>query len=404
MKVLTFTSLFPNREHPNSAVFIKNRMAAVNRFTDADVRVVAPVPWFPRCIPGNGRWHKLAKVPHSETIDGLAVAHPRYLVTPKVGMALYGYSMFLGSLRTVKKIYDEWPFDVIDAHYVYPDGLAALLLGKVLGVPVVVSARGSDINQYLQIRTIKPLIKKVLTQSDRQISVCKSLADLMLEGGGDLQKISVIPNGINPDNFKGIPKALARQRLGLNVNSKILLTVGSLIKRKGQHLLIEALSLLKEQNRLDFNVFLVGHGPEKQRLQQLVTDAGLTDCVTFVGEVDNDRLADWYSAADLFFLGSSHEGWPNVVSEALACGTPVIATGVHGIPEIIVSSDYGMIVDRDPQAFAVAIQQAFQQPWERERISRFGQQRTWQVVAKEVYELFDTLLAQRQLLAGQAPS
>jgi len=392
MRVLTFTSLFPNQQQPNFAVFIKNRMAAVNRCDDVDVRVVAPVPWFPKKIPGEGRWQQLANIPEREVIDGLQVSHPRYLVTPKVGMTCYGYSMYRGCLKTIEAIYKEWPFDIIDAHYVYPDGLAAVMLGKHFNVPVVVSARGTDMNLYPQFRLVRPLVKRVLRESTGLISVCQSLADLMVDHGADSEKITVIPNGVDLDNFRPLEQAAAREDLGLDRGEKILLSVGGLIERKGHHLLIDAVKILHQQQKLSFKTFVVGQGPEYKKLQQQIDDAGLRNQITLVGEVNNKKLGSWYSAADLFFLGSSREGWPNVVSESLACGTPVIATPVNGIPEIITSNDYGIVVKRDPPAFAIAIETAFQKHWNRDQIATYGSQRTWDIVATEVVTKFKQTL------------
>ena len=402
MRVLTFTSLFPNQQQPNYAVFIKNRMAAVNNLDNLEVRVVAPVPWFPKVIPGEGRWQHLARIPDQEVIDGLQVNHPRYLVTPKLGMTLYGHSMFWGSLKTIKEIYKEWPFDLIDAHYVYPDGLAAVMLGKYFNVPVVVSARGTDMNLYPQFRLVRPLVKRVLHRSDSLVSVCQSLADLMVDHGCDSEKIAVIPNGVDLQNFKKMELQDARQELKLESTDKIVLSVGNLNKGKGHHLLIEAVNLLQQQHKLDFKTYIIGRGEEYDNLQQQIKAAGLNANVSLVGEVDNNKLGYWYSAADLFFLGSFSEGWPNVVSEALACGTPVVATAVNGIPEIITSEDLGIVVERDPQAFANGIKEAFQKNWDRDLIAAHGSQRTWDVVATEVEATFKqtvvTFKAQKRIL------
>lgn len=392
MRILTFTTLFPNCNSPNSAIFIKNRMAAVNKLLDVDVRVVAPIPWFPKDIPGDGRWQRLARVPRLEQLDGLSVIHPRYLVTPKLGMTFYGFSMYLGCKKTVTQLHKDWPFDLIDAHYVYPDGLAAILLGKMLKVPVVLSARGTDMNLYPKFRLIRPLIRKTLKEADQLISVCQSLSDIMVANGADKNMITVVPNGIDPNNFRRIGM-LDAKRISLNEHGKIILSVGSLIERKGHYLLIQAVKKLKTQGKLDFITYIVGQGPDYHKLQKQIDDGMLAKDVKLVGEVNNAELVDWYCAADLFFLGSSREGWPNVVSESLACGTPVVATKVNGIPEIICSNDYGIIVERNPDSFVEGIRQALQKKWDRNAIAEYGRQRTWAVVAREVRSVFKKSVA-----------
>jgi glycosyltransferase involved in cell wall biosynthesis len=387
MKILTFTSLFPNVEQPNNAIFIRHRMAAVNRCENSEVRVVAPVPWYPDIPVGSERYRRLARVPHTEVCAGLPVCHPRYLVTPKVGMTLYGLSMFLGSLSAVRKLFQQWPFDIIDAHYLYPDGLAAIMLGKYFRVPVVVSGRGTDLNLYSQLKLIRPLLVRVAAKSDGLIAVSRSLAEVMEDLGANPEKIRVIPNGIDPELFHPLDKAVARQHIGLAAG-RILLTVGSLIELKGIHLLVDALEKLHRSGRLDFSTYIIGKGEMKGRLQSQIAGFNLQDRVFLVGEVPNADLLYWYNAADLFFLGSSREGWPNVVSESLACGTPVIATRVSGIPEIISSPELGLLIERDVEGFAEALIAGFGKNWDRNLIARAGQARTWSRVAEEVVDFF----------------
>jgi len=393
MKVLTFSTLFPNYKQPNNAVFVKHRMAAVHRFFDVDLRVVAPVPYFPN-LPYRfvDKWKTFAEIPARENIDKLPVYHPRYLVTPKVGMALYGYFMFLGVVRRVARIHKEFSFDLIDAHYIYPDGVAAILLGKVFRKPVVLSARGTDINLYPEFKTIRPLIRWALGKAGHVIAVCESLRESMVNLGIAQRKISVIPNGIDPDIFRPASQLDARQKLGLKNEEKILISVGALIELKGTHILIDALTKIHRSGNLAFNTYIIGKGEQRDRLQKIINSHNLQDKIKLCGEVKNSDLPHWYNAADISFLGSSREGWPNVVSESLACGTPVIATSVNGIPEILRSEEYGLLVNRDARSFATGIMAGFNKTWDREKIIDYGQSRPWAVVAQEVYTVFQRVL------------
>jgi len=169
MKVLVFSSLFPNHLQPNNAVFIKHRMKTVADEYNVEIKVVAPVPFSPP-IKRLKKWYIFSQIKKHEYIDSIEVFHPKYLVTPKIGMSFYGLNMFLGTLKTVKEIYKGFPFDLIDAHYIFPDSFAAVLLGKVFNKPVVVSARGTDINLYMKLKFIRPLIRYVLSQSSSIIS------------------------------------------------------------------------------------------------------------------------------------------------------------------------------------------------------------------------------------------
>jgi len=169
MKVLVFTTLYPNNVWPNQGVFIKERMTQFARLDGCEVKVVAPVPYFPP-IKANWRW-RFSQVAPSEVRDGIEVYHPRYYMTPKWGMTLYGILMFLSVVLAVRKLRRDFDFDLIDAHFVYPDGFAAVLLGKCFNKPVVVTARGSDVNLYSAFPIIHRLLRYTLNEAKSVIAV-----------------------------------------------------------------------------------------------------------------------------------------------------------------------------------------------------------------------------------------
>jgi glycosyltransferase involved in cell wall biosynthesis len=184
----------------------------------------------------------------------------------------------------------------------------------------------------------------------------------------------------------------ARKKLGLYSDRKMLISVGALVERKGMHILIDALVEINRRGELAFDTYIIGKGEQKDKLQKLINFHGLSEKIKLFGEVKNSDLPIWYSAADISFLGTSREGWPNVVSESLACGAPVIATPVNGIPEIIRSDEYGLLVNRDTQSFADGILAGFNKPWDRQKIVDYGQSRPWSLVAKEVHTVFQHVL------------
>jgi glycosyltransferase involved in cell wall biosynthesis len=392
MKILTFTTLYPNRDNPDFGIFVKNRMKAVSHLPGVEVKVVAPVPWFPPLRIFH-KWYTFSQIPRHEVIDGIEVYHPRYLVTPKVGMTCYGFWMFLGALGCIRGLRRSYDFDLIDAHFVYPDGLAALLSARVFKKPVVISARGTDVVLYRTLPLVKHLLRATLKRADRLVAVSRSLGELMVEEGARREALSVIPNGIDPGRFTLSDQKAARQKLGLAETDRILVTVGALVELKGMHLLLEALRLLNEQGRGGFRTFIIGKGGMRPLLERKIVEYGLEEQVTLLGHVANENLAAWYNAADLFFLGSSREGWPNVVCEAQACGLPVVATPVNGIPEILDSEDLGIMVERTPADFARGIEQALAQTWDRRHIADRGRERTWEKVAGEIHALLLKVVA-----------
>ena len=198
--------------------------------------------------------------------------------------------------------------------------------------------------------------------------------------------------------FYPITKQEARQRLRLPLDKRIILSVGGLIPRKGFDLILNALKLVSEEFRVnDFFLVVVGEGPQRGALESLVLSCRLGDRVFFAGAIAHKELHVWYSAADLFCLASSREGWPNVVLESLACGTPVVATDVWGTPEIIQSTDVGLLTKRNERDMASRICVALNKVWDADRIVEYSKQHTWQRVGGAVFKTLEAVLHERAL-------
>lgn len=386
MNALVYTSLFPNHLQPNKGIFIKQRMFEYARLAGCSIRVIAPVPYCPswRFL---GHWYTYSKIKPHETSDGIDIFHPRFLLVPKISMLCHGLSMYLSSIGILKKIHSERAFEIIDSHCIYPDGFAAVLLGRYFRKPVVLSARGSDINQYMEFKTIKPMLRYALKNADRVISVSSALKEKMLALGIHGEKISVIPNGINLERFKAEDRSIARDKLGLKRNAKILLSVGWLIPQKGIQVTLEALPRVCPYHpELEF--YIIGEGLYRKELEKRIAELHLNGKVFIVGEMPNSELPTWYSAADVVCLASSREGWANVIMESLGCGTPVVATNVGGAPEIITSESIGFLADPSPEGIAKSLIDAFSKSWDRETIRSHVEGRTWQNVALTVMDVF----------------
>jgi glycosyltransferase involved in cell wall biosynthesis len=395
MKVLTFTTLYPNNVWPNHGIFIKERMTHFSKLDGCKVKVVAPVPYFPRIKLGR-RW-LFSQIARQEIIEGLEVYHPRYFMTPKVGMVFYGLMMFMSALPVLKKI--QMDFDLIDAHYVYPDGFAAVLLARAFNKPVVVSARGSDINLYMRFPLIRKLLAYTLLRSERVIAVSQDLKEAIARLGVPKGKVAVIPNGVDSNKFHPFPKEEARRKLGLP-DGKILLSVGNLTPNKGFDLLVGALKILLEGESHEQSVRLViiGEGVYRKKLEEMINSLRLVQHVRLAGAVPHEDLYLWYSAADLFCLASSQEGCPNVILEAMACGTAVVATNVGGIPEIVTSEQLGLLADRSEKEIAKAITLALTKDWQSDAILRYSQEHTWDHVGMSVHRVFKSVLEGRRNL------
>lgn len=331
IRTLLFSTLYPSSVRPVHGIFVETRLRELLKSGQVETKVVAPVPWFPFKTKVFGEYAQFASTPGFETRNGIEVYHPRYFLPPKVGMNVAPYTLAKAALRTIRKLFkDGYDFDLIDAHYYYPDGVAASLIAKALGKPFVVTARGTDLNLIPEYEKPRKLILETAESASASIGVCKALMDRLAEMGADPEKLHTLRNGVDLERFKPVDRKLARQQLSLPVDQRIFLSVGHLVERKGNHIAIEAMVKLSESLLL-----IAGSGPELGRLQQLAKQLGVEDRVRFLGQIANDQLSTWYSAADALILCSSREGWANVLLESMACGTPVVATNIWGTPEVV---------------------------------------------------------------------
>lgn len=382
MRILTFASLFPNKIDPSHGIFVYQRSAHLAKRPGNDVVVVSPVPYFPQWLKTK-RWQMAAGLPSEETFGDLRVYHPRYFLLPKIFMPFHALSMFIGCLPRTLALNKEKRIDCIDAHFVYPDGMAAILLGKILNVPVTISARGTDINLYPSYLSIRPMIKWTLKRANGVIAVSGALKEAMIALGIPRDKAEVIPNGIDATRFSPVSGPEARKKLGLADGVPLLVSVGALISSKGHELLVQAVEQILPRHP-ELQVYIIGEGPFRGPLEKLVKELHLGDHVHLPGKKPNEELPLWFSAADLSCLASLREGWPNVVTESLACGTPVLATRVGGIPEILHSPDLGILVEYTTESIVEGIEHGLSIKWDRVSISRRNRARTWAIVAAEV--------------------
>ena len=339
LRILTFSTLYPNAANPGHGPFVEQRLRKLVEAGGVEARVLAPVPWFPSRNPRFGEYARFAAAPREEVRHGLPVAHPRYLVLPKIGMWLTPFLLALGALPTLWKWRREgWRFDLIDAHYYYPDGVAAALLAKWFGVPLAITARGTDLNLIADQAVPRRMILWAARVAGASIGVCRALAERLVQLGGSPEKVHVLRNGVDLERFAPVPQAEARARVGGPVEGKRLVSVGYLIERKGQALTIAALRGLP-----GWHLDLVGRGPMEGKLRALAQELGVADRVRFVGAVPQEELRYHYAAADLSVLASEREGWANVLLESMASGTPVVAADIWGTPEVVQSSDAGVL-------------------------------------------------------------
>ncbi len=378
-KLLVFSSLFPHSGAPNAGVFIRERMFRVGKHLQ--ITVVSPKPWF----PGQGlirrfRPHYRQPAPAKEVQDGITVYHPKFLSIPGVFRQFDGFFMAVGSYLTLWRIKNGAGFNLLDSHFAYPDGFAAMLLGKWLKVPVTVTLRGTEV-PHSKNPKLRPLLISALKGVDCIFSVSDSLRQHVITLGIEPSKIRVVGNGVDLEKFHRVDRAEARFRFGIPADAKVLISVGALVERKGFHRVIEALpELLKAEPDLHY-LIVGGASPEGNRraeLEQQVAALQLQTRVHFLGPMPSVELKWPLSASDLFVLSTSNEGWANVFLEAMACGLPVITTDVGGNAEVVCRSELGTIVPfGEHQALCDGLLAAIQKDWNRSLIQAYAEENAW---------------------------
>jgi glycosyltransferase involved in cell wall biosynthesis len=391
--LLVWSSLFPNPAQPQAGVFIRERMLRVGEHLP--ITVISPQPWFPlQSLIRKFRPHFRPPMPRREQQSGIEVHRPRYLSIPGVLKSLDGYSMALGAFATARRLQRAGRVDLIDAHFAYPDGLAASRVARWLAVPCTITLRGTEV-RHSQDRALRPLMLKALNAAARIFTVSDSLRRLAIQLGVPDERIRTVGNGVDSARFRPVARSSARRTVQIAEDAPVLITVGGLVERKGFHRVIACLpALLQEFPTLHYLV--VGSaGPEGDYSAALVAQVqrlGLMERVRFLGALPAEGVCTALSAADVFVLSTRNEGWANVLLEAMACGLPVVATDVGGNAEVICRAELGTIVPFDDhESLLAALRSALRLDWDRAVIRRYAQENDWQQRVRALLDEFRTL-------------
>lgn len=389
LSVLTVTTLFPNPRQPAHGAFVATRLRELLNTQAVKAEVIAPIPWVPAWAPGRTA-RGFQSVPRVRTENGLVIHHPRYLAIPKVGMNVAPYSLYQAlKMKLAALLKAGRQFDLIDAHYFYPDGVAAVWLGREFGIPVCVTARGTDINLIPQYEIPRKLILAAAARAAGVITVCEALKERLVQLGAKSDAITVLRNGVDLEKFTLVNRGEARVSLGCR--RRTIGSVGLLIPRKGHHHVIGALRHLP-----DTDLLIVGEGPEKAALQALAQSEGLADRVRFLGLVHQSELKVVYSAMDALVLASSREGWANVLLESMACGTPVVASSVWGTPEVVRAPEAGVLMrSLDADGVVEGINRLFSNYPDHRHTRLYAEQFSWKETSQGQLDLFNRIVADR---------
>lgn len=385
--------LFPNSAQPGYGVFVLHRIAAVSRRCLA--RVVAPVPWYPFI-----RWLRPSvwggRIERRESQAGLTVEHPRFAIIPKYFKWFDALSFLMAVSGSVRRLGREgFAFDLIDVHWTYPDAVAGYVLSRRRGCPFIVTVRGHEALYAEENSIRRRLVASCLRRADAVVALSAELRDVVIGLGVQPERVHVILNGVDASRFTRMERDACRARLGLAAERRIILAVGRLTEGKGHQHIIRALATLRGSPSAE--LFIVGGvNPEARfdhALRALVTEHSLESRVHFLEEQPQEQLALWYGAADVFCLASHREGCPNVVLEALACGTPVVVNDVGAVSQFVKNGEDGMLVQPgDAAALERALDAALERHWDRGSIAARMGKRSWDSVAGQVVELYQAVL------------
>ncbi len=394
LRLLTFSTLYPDSVRPNHGVFVENRLRHLVASGDVASTVLAPVPWFPSADPRFGDYARFAAVPRFERWHGLDVHHPRYPVIPRVGMNVAPHLLYAFARPALARlIRGGLQFDAIDAHYLYPDGVAAAWLGRAFGKPVVLTARGSDVTELPEHKVPRRLIEGAMAAAAHLIGVSEALCARMVALGAPRDKVTALRNGVDTQIFHPVDRAAARAALGLT--RPTLISVGHLIPRKRNHLTIAAMAYLPE-----WDLLIVGDGPERPALESQAAALGVAHRVRFLGAQPHDRLAEFYGAADAMVLASTREGWANVLLESMACGTPVVASNIPMNAEVVSAPAAGRLMREDtPEALATAVHALSAIPPARGATRAFAERFSWDATTAGQIAIFRGVVGRKQAVA-----
>lgn len=391
-RVLVYSSLFPHAGQPGAGLFVRERMFRVGRVLP--LSVVSPRPASPldpalRLL----RPHYRLPAPREEIQFGFRVRFPRFPSLPGLFRSADGLLMALGTFPILWRERDR--FDILDAHFGYPDGYAATLLGRWLGKPVTVTLRGTEV-PHSRDPAKRRLLVRVFQRATRLFAVSGSLAGLAIELGADPVRVQVVGNGVDLERFRPLDRATVRAALGIPTEAQVLVSVGGLVERKGFHRIIDVLPQLVTRFP-ELVLLIVGDaGPEgsyETVLRERTESLGLARHVRFLGHWAPERLAEPLSAADAFVLATSNEGWANVLLEAMACGLPVITTRVGGNPEVVCDPKLGTLVPfGDAEALAKAIGDTLVGDWDRSAIRAYAEANAWDARVETLVEAFRALV------------
>lgn len=396
MRILSIATLFPNPVRPQFGVFVGNQMRAVKARGDLDLTMISPIGMPPWPLSTRDPYARLRPIPPESDAVGLPVNYPRFTLIPKLGGDSNPGRIARAVLPLVRRLHAEQPFDLVDAQFFFPDGPAAAIIARALGLPLTIKSRGADIHYWGQRPRALRQMLDAAHQASGLLAVSEALRDDMIAMGMPGDRIAVHYTGLDREQFRPIERKAARAlvsampNLGIWPEGPLIVTPGALIPRKGQRLVIQALAKLP-----GVRLALAGAGEDEAALKSLARQLGVAERVQFLGLVGHDVLPQVLCAADVLVLPSASEGLANVWVEGLACGTPIVIPDIGGAREIVQDESAGRLCLRDPDSIAAAVAEILAAPPTQEQVAANASRFSWGENAENIVHFWREVLGDK---------
>ncbi|MEO0464759.1 MAG: glycosyltransferase [Pseudomonadota bacterium] len=401
--VLAISTIYPNAVQPRFGTFVARSLEALAQRVPGPtaqagawrVSVVNPIG-----LPllALGRYRPLADLAPREDMNRVTVHRPHFTLIPRIGARRNAQAIAKAVLPLARTIHAQTPIDVIDAQYFFPDGPAAALVARELGLPLSIKARGSDVNYWGAKGFARAQMLSAADQATGLLSVSNALRREMVALGMPEAKIALHYTGLDRDLFRPLDhdrlRAQLSTELGVDLPDGVPLfaCVGTINRHKGHDIALRALAELSRDHP-EARMLHVGKGDEEAALRSLASELGLETRVHFTGSIDHTLLPIILSAADALVLPTQNEGLANAWVEAIACGTPVITSDVGGAGELVTSDVAGRLVAREPSAVAQAMRAVIADPPDPQAVAAHAEAFDWRVHADQLAAYYDRLSA-----------
>jgi teichuronic acid biosynthesis glycosyltransferase TuaC len=384
LRVLTLSTLFPDATRPNFGVFVERQTLGLAAHAEVELKLVVPVGLPPWPLSRTARFAALADLPAHESWKGVETWRPRFTTIPGTGGRFHVAALVRALKPLLTDIRRDFAFDLIDAEFFFPDGPAAVALGRHFGVPVSIKARGADIHHWGHAPSTATQVIAAGQAAAGLLAVSEAMKADMAAIGIPADRIRVHHTGVDLACFAPDDRAAGKAALG--VTGPLILSLGALIPRKGHDVVIDAVAAIPGAGLL-----IAGEGPERAALAGRIAALGAGDRIRLLGSVPHDELPALLAAADVMALASASEGLANAWVEALACGTPIVITAAGGAGEVVTDPAYGRVVARDAAAFEAAIRDVLANVLNPTAVRRGAERFTWEANTAALFEHLSSL-------------